>query len=142
MALGQILDLEFENKKIQKNQILNMYKFKTGKLFEFCFAAPFILAESNIKNIKFAKEFGLLFGLIFQIIDDLIDEIGTFKKIGKTPGKDNKQGKSTLLKLLGKKQVLNLCNHKINLFKKKYKFQLADKKVLVDLLEYGLSRIN
>ena len=58
------------------------------------------------QNIQFAKDYGMLFGLIFQIIDDLIDEIGTFKKIGKTPGKDVEQGKSTLLKLMCVRNVL------------------------------------
>ena len=79
LALGQSLDLEFENKKINKSKILNMYLNKTGKLFEFSFSAPFILANAKKSDILFAKEFGMLFGLIFQVIDDLIDEIGTFK---------------------------------------------------------------
>ena len=97
LALGQALDLDFENKKLSKNKILDMYSKKTGKLFEFSFSAPFILKDKSKTDIQFAKEYGMLFGLIFQVIDDLIDEIGTFKKIGKTPGKDAKQGKSTLL---------------------------------------------
>ena len=85
-----------------------MYSRKTGKLFEFSFSAPFILKDKSKIDIQFAKDYGMLFGLIFQIIDDLIDEIGTFKKIGKTPGKDIEQGKSTLLKLIGEKQVNDL----------------------------------
>ena len=56
LALGQSLDLEFENKKMNKNKILNMYLNKTGKLFEFSFASPFILANSKNYQIKFAKE--------------------------------------------------------------------------------------
>ena len=35
LAFGQALDLEFENKKINKNRILNMYLNKTGKLLNF-----------------------------------------------------------------------------------------------------------
>ena len=34
-------------------------------------------------------------------MDDFIDE-NTFKEIGKTPGKDKKQGKRTLLSIIGK----------------------------------------
>ena len=101
-----------------------MYLNKTGKLFEFCFAAPFILANLSINRVNFAKDYGILFGLIFQIADDFIDETGTFKKIGKTPGKDVKQGKSTLSKLIGKEKVLKLCNKKINNFKNKYRYYL------------------
>ena len=106
-----------------------MYQKKTGKLFEFSFAAPFILSNANKNYVKFAKDFGLLFGLIFQIIDDLIDQTGSFKKIGKTPGKDTKQQKSTLLKLIGKKQIIQFCNKKIDKFEKKYKTMLRRNKV-------------
>jgi len=142
LALGQSLDLEFENKNLSKNEILDMYSRKTGKLFEFSFAAPFILKNKSKDDIKFAKEFGMLFGLIFQIIDDLIDEIGTFKKIGKTPGKDAKQGKSTLLVLIGKKRVIELCKNKINNFTNKYKKRLTQNPLLKKLLEFGISRVN
>mgnify|MGYP001276249133 FL=1 len=142
LALGQSLDLEFENKNLSKNKILDMYSRKTGKLFEFSFAAPFILKNKSKDDIKFAKEFGMLFGLIFQIIDDLIDEIGTFKKIGKTPGKDAKQGKSTLLVLIGKKEVIKLCNIKINNFSNRYKKRLTQNPLLKKLLEFGISRVD
>ncbi len=142
LALGQSLDLEFENKNISRNKILDMYSRKTGKLFEFSFAAPFVLKNKSKDDIKFAQEFGMLFGLIFQIIDDLIDEIGTFKKIGKTPGKDARQGKSTLLVLIGKKEVIKLCKIKINIFTKRYKKRLDQNPLLAALIEFGMSRIN
>ncbi len=141
LALGQSLDLQFENKKISKNKILNMYLNKTGKLFEFSFSAPFILTKSKESQILIAKEYGLLFGLIFQIIDDIIDEEGTFKKIGKTPGKDNKQGKSTLLSILGRKKVIRFCQKKIIEFQYKNKKFLNDNLVLNKLLYFGLDRI-
>ena len=142
LALGQALDLDFENKKLSKNKILDMYSRKTGKLFEFSFSAPFILKDKSITDIHFAKEYGMLFGLIFQVIDDLIDEIGTFKKIGKTPGKDVKQGKSTLLGLIGERQVINLCKDKINNFANKHKKRLNKNPLVLKLLEFGLRRLN
>ncbi len=142
LALGQSLDLEFENKKLSKNKILDMYFRKTGKLFEFSFSAPFILKNKSKKEIQFAKEYGMLFGLIFQIIDDLIDEIGIFKKIGKTPGKDIKQGKSTLLGLIGQKNIIDLCENKIHEFKNKYKIKIEKNPILISLLEFGIKRVN
>ena len=141
LALGQSLDLEFENKRLSKNKILDMYSRKTGKLFEFSFSAPFILKDENKNNIQFAKDYGMLFGLIFQVIDDLIDEIGTFKKIGKTPGKDVKQGKSTLLDLIGQKKIINYCEAEINNFAKKYKKKLNQNPLLLSLLEFSIKRI-
>ena len=142
LALGQALDLDFENKKISKNKVLDMYSRKTGKLFEFSFSAPFILKNKSKTDIQFAKEYGMLFGLIFQVIDDLIDEIGTFKKIGKTPGKDVKQGKSTLLELIGERQVINLCKDEINNFVNKYKRRLNQNPIILNLLEFGMKRLN
>ena len=136
------MDLDFENKKLSKNKVLDMYSKKTGKLFEFSFTAPFLLKDRSSNEIQFAKEYGMLFGLIFQLVDDLIDEIGTFKKIGKTPGKDLKQGKSTLLGLIGKKQVVNLCENKINNFKKKYKSMIIQNPLIIEILEFGIKRIN
>ena len=119
-----------------------MYSRKTGKLFEFSFAAPFILKDKSKIEIQFAKDYGMLFGLIFQIRDDLIDEFGTFKKIGKTPGKDVEQGKSTLLKLIGEKQVTYLCNNKINTFIKKYKNKIYQNPILIKMLKFGMDRLN
>ncbi len=142
LALGQTLDLEFENKNVSKNKILDMYFRKTGKLFEFSFCAPFILKDYSKKDIQFAKEYGMIFGLIFQVMDDLMDDIGNFKKIGKTPGKDVQQGKSTLLKLIGKKQVINLCRSKIDNFLKKYDKRLLERPLLIKLLEFGMKRVN
>jgi len=142
LALGQALDLDFENKKLSKKKILDMYSRKTGKLFEFSFSAPFILKDKSKSDIQFAKEYGILFGLIFQVIDDLIDEIGTFKKIGKTPGKDVKQGKSTLLGLIGERQVINLCKDKISNFTNKYKRRLIKNPIILNLLEFGIRRLN
>ena len=40
---------------------------------------------------------------MFQIIDDILDETKDFKFLGKTPGKDKKQGKSTLISSNGKR---------------------------------------
>ena len=142
LALGQALDLEYENKKLTKDKILDMYSKKTGKLFEFSFSAPFILGNKSKNDIKFSQEFGMLFGLIFQIIDDLIDEIGTFKKIGKTPGKDAKQGKSTLLELIGEKEIIKLCKNKINFFIIKYENRLEKDPLLIKLLEFGMKRLS
>ncbi|OUW95060.1 MAG: hypothetical protein CBD97_03500 [Pelagibacteraceae bacterium TMED237] len=142
LAMGQSLDLEFENKNIKKNKILNMYLNKTGKLFEFSFCAPFILANRTQLQIEFAKEYGLLFGLIFQIIDDIIDEVGTLENIGKTPGKDIKQGKSTLISILGRNNAIEICKNKIKKFKTKHKIFINKNIILDQLLDFSLKRIN
>ena len=79
IAGGQFLDLNFEKKKIplKKNRLI--------KKFE---------------NI------GSEIGLLFQIADDLIDYKGNLKKVGKKTKKDHKQGKATLVSLLGYKNTV------------------------------------
>ena len=52
------------------------------------------------------------------------------------------QGKSTLLKLIGEKQVTDLCNNKINTFIKKYKNKISQNPILIKMLEFGMDRLN
>jgi len=142
LAGGQSFDLFFENQTVKIDKILNMYAMKTSALFSFCCFAPFILGKKNNKDIKFAEDYGNLFGLIFQIIDDIIDETSNFKLLGKTPGKDKKQGKSTLTSLIGKKEAIKYCNNQIHKFNNRYKEYLKKYSILEDILLFNLNRLN
>ncbi len=141
LAAGQSLDLLYENKKNNLKKIINMYKLKTGSLFEFSFISPFILSDHPKENIIFYKKYGSLFGLIFQIIDDLIDNTKSFRLLGKTPGKDAKQGKSTLLNLLGKEKVIYFCHNEINKFILNNHYHFQKNIILKELLQFCLARI-
>ena len=141
LAGGQSLDLLYENKNLSKNKIIEMYNKKTGSLFEFSFAAPFIIKDKSIKRIKFSKNYGSIFGRIFQIVDDLIDEVNSFKEIGKTPGKDKKQGKRTLLSVIGKTKAINYCEEIVENFIRKYKKEFSDNPILSDLLYYNINKL-
>ena len=118
-----------------------MYNKKTGKLFEFSFAAPFILKNENTNKIKFGKNYGSVFGTIFQITDDILDEINSFKEIGKTPGKDKKQGKRTLLSVLGKVKVIEFCESLAENFIKENSIYFSKYPKLVDLLNYNIKKL-
>ncbi len=141
LAGGQSLDLSFENKKINNNKIIKMYKMKTSSLFSFCSSSPFIIAKKNSYEIKFAKDFGNLYGLIFQILDDIYDETENFKKLGKTPGKDKRQGKSTLISNIGKEKAIIYCNNIINNFKIKNKKYFDKWSILDELLLYNFNNL-
>ena len=101
IAGGQFLDLSFEKKKISQKKIIDMAKKKTGKLFSFCCVAPAIIKNKDTNSIKFFEKIGSEIGLLFQITDDLIDYRGKSIKVGKKTKKDQKQGKATLISLLG-----------------------------------------
>ena len=94
-----------------------------------------------MKRIKFSKNYGSIFGRIFQIVDDYIDEIDSFKTIGKTPGKDKKQGKRTLLSLIGKTKAKNYCQDIVENFIKKNKKEFSNYPILGDLLYYNIDKL-
>ncbi len=124
IAGGQYLDLSYEKKRISVSKIIEMQKKKTGKLFEFCFLAPAILAGLKINKINSFGKIGEEVGLLFQIADDLLDLKGLKKNVGKSVNKDKRKGKSTLIKLLG--------------YKKTKEFALKRKKAIINKLnKYG-----
>ena len=111
IAGGQELDLKFENKKKRINQIIDMQKKKTGKLFNFCLYAVGAVANKNEKEKFFLKNLGEEIGLLFQLADDFLDTKGSSKLLGKLVKKDDKKGKSTLLNLMGEKKAYLYANN-------------------------------
>jgi farnesyl diphosphate synthase len=102
---------------------------KTGKLFSFCCMVPLIIKKKKVKDIKFFEKIGSNIGLLFQIADDLIDFKGSSKIAGKKTRKDEKQGKATLISLLGYKNAI------------KYSYEIKSK-IINDLKKYGLHSKN
>tara|TARA_B100001123_G_C15154941_1_gene965068 strand:- start:66 stop:950 length:885 start_codon:yes stop_codon:yes gene_type:complete len=116
LAGGQYSDLTFENKKILKQNIINMQKKKTGELFGFCCESIAIIKGIKAAKRKKLKEIGINIGLLFQTVDDLIDFKGDTATAGKPTKKDKKKGKATLINLLGYKETVNFAkNLKYNL---------------------------
>ena len=140
IAGGQELDLKFENKKKNLNQIISMQKKKTGKLFSFCLYAIGVLARKNNIEKKFLSTLGEEIGLLFQLADDFLDIKGTKKLVGKPIKKDNKKGKSTLVNLIGYEKTTIYANNlkkKILLKLKKHGKKAKD---LSDIIEFILGR--
>ena len=111
IAGGQELDLKFENKKKGINQIIDMQKKKTGKLFNFCLYAVGVVAKKNVTEKSFLSNLGEEIGLLFQLADDFLDYRGSKKLLGKPVKKDHKKGKSTLLNLMGEKKAYLFANN-------------------------------
>ena len=140
LAGGQYSDLTFENKKILKNNIINMQKKKTGELFGFCCESIAIIRGENFAKRNKLKNIGINIGLLFQTVDDLIDYKGDSKIVGKPTKRDKKKGKATLVNLLGYEETINFAKN----LKKKLDFQIKKlgKKSddLLDSVEFILER--
>lgn len=141
LAGGQSLDLLFENKITHINDILKMYEMKTGALFSFACLAPCILANKK-RDIDFTTKYGQLFGLLFQITDDILDVNKDFKILGKTPGKDKKQGKSTLLSIINIEDIKKFCRNKVEIFEKQHKKKAKENPILIEILKSNINRLD
>jgi len=102
MAGGQAVDLESTGKQLSLPELEFMHIHKTGALIR---AAVFagaacgarLPAESGAKLDRYAK----CIGLAFQVVDDVLDAEASSATLGKTTGKDAKQGKPTYVSALG-----------------------------------------
>ena len=140
IAGGQFLDLSFEHKKVSKKKIIDMEIKKTGKLFSFCCTAPLIIKNKNKKEIKSFEKIGSNIGLLFQVADDLIDYRGSSKIAGKKTRKDEKQGKATLISLMGYNNAVKYAEQLSLNLKKGLKQYGSKSKNLNQTIDYILHR--
>ena len=140
IAGGQELDLKFENKKKKLNQIIDMQKKKTGKLFNFCLYAVGAVANKSKKEKKFLSKLGEEIGLLFQFADDFLDNRGSKKLVGKSVKKDKKKGKSTLLNLMGENKAYLYANNLKKKILRKIEKHGKKAKELTNTIEFILER--
>ena len=100
MIAGQSADLLHENDTAFDEETLGfIYENKTAKLLTAPLAVPSILAGG--KYFSELKLLGSTLGALFQITDDILDVEGSFESLGKSVGKDSKEGKYTAVTLYG-----------------------------------------
>lgn len=100
MIAGQSADLLHENDKSFNEPTLNfIYENKTGKLLTAPVVVPAILCGGRC--FSELKSFGRDLGFLFQITDDVLDVEGEFSSLGKSVGKDDKEGKFTSVAVYG-----------------------------------------
>lgn len=100
---GQVVDIESENAQIvdKESTLEYLHLHKTSDLFQLAMRTGAIIAGADDEKIKAVTEFAKTFGLAFQVADDILDEVSTFEQMGKTLGKDKKEGKLTFVSLYG-----------------------------------------
>ena len=102
MAGGQQIDLEATGKPLTVPELELMHIHKTGALIR----AAVLLGASCGREVPERERSGLdryakAVGLAFQVVDDLLDYEGSTATLGKTAGKDSKQGKTTYVSAIG-----------------------------------------
>ena len=101
MAGGQQIDLDSTGKSLSVPELEVMHIHKTGALIRAAVllgAGCGSLSENHQQKLdRYAKAIGLA----FQVTDDVLDYDGSTATLGKTAGKDSKQGKSTYVSAMG-----------------------------------------
>jgi geranylgeranyl diphosphate synthase type II len=98
---GQYLDLAGEGRVLPEAVIREMYAKKTGALFQAACALGCCAAGAE-DRLEAAAAYGAALGLSFQLRDDLLDLDSTEEELGKPIGSDDRNGKSTLVAVLGR----------------------------------------
>jgi farnesyl diphosphate synthase len=110
MAGGQQFDLEATGKTLALPELEFMHIHKTGALIRAAVLLGFACgtpaaAEDRARLDKYAKAIGLA----FQVVDDVLDAEESTATLGKTAGKDSKQGKPTYVSALGSGRARQLA---------------------------------
>ena len=101
MIGGQMVDMRAATSSFGVDEIILLQRMKTGALFEFSCEAGAILGGGTDQDRERMRSYARDIGLAFQIADDLLDVTGTVEQMGKAVGKDQEQGKATLVSLYG-----------------------------------------
>jgi len=98
---GQADDLDAMLAKGSVEQLERIHRRKTGALFLVSLRLGGIIGGADEAQAVALDTYGKKLGLAFQIVDDLLDVRGSQQSLGKTVGKDARQGKVTFPGLLG-----------------------------------------
>ena len=107
MVGGQAFDLLSEGKHIPLEELKILHSGKTSALFNAAIELGLILSNADQAKYAAYMTYANCLGLLFQITDDILDVTGTIEELGKTPGSDIRQDKSTYVSLLGLDEARN-----------------------------------
>ena len=101
MVGGQTVDVIGTGKSFTEEELLFIYKLKTGALLEASMMAGAILAGADDETVCAMEEVAADVGLAFQIQDDVLDVTSTVEELGKAVFSDEKNKKTTYVSLFG-----------------------------------------
>ena len=95
MIAGQMADLEHQKAEHSFETLRYIQINKTAEMFAAAAAMGAVAGDANDEQLDHLLHFGLNIGLTFQVADDILDVSATTTQLGKTAGKDEKNGKIT-----------------------------------------------
>jgi geranylgeranyl diphosphate synthase, type II len=101
MIGGQLLDLDAEDRTLDRPDLERIHRAKTGALIRAAVVIGGIAARANASKVAALGAFGDAIGLAFQIADDVLDLTASTDTLGKPARRDLDLKKSTYPGLLG-----------------------------------------
>jgi len=101
MIAGQVRDLEGEGQPPTADLLDGIHRAKTGALLTASVRMGAIAAGASGAQLETLTRYGRHVGLAFQIVDDILDVEQSTAELGKTAGKDARQGKITFPAVYG-----------------------------------------
>ena len=100
MAGGQQIDLESTGKALTLPELEFMHIHKTGALIRAAVMLGAACGRADANQKAALDRYAKAIGLAFQVVDDVLDYEGSTTTLGKTAGKDERQGKPTYVSTL------------------------------------------
>lgn len=140
MVGGQAHDLKAENRNLSLKELQILDAAKTGCLLmaPVKMALTIAGADQEVKEALEAYSFHL--GILFQITDDLLDIKGSLDEMGKMPGQDVLDHKSTYATILGPEQAFKAAEKEAEEAKKAICNISCETDALLELVDMILSR--
>ncbi len=140
MIGGQVVDVESENKQIEKEKLDYIHMNKTAAMMVGCMRAGATIGGANSEQMEEITKYAKNIGLSFQIVDDILDIVGDEAKLGKKVGSDIENHKSTYPSLLGLDKSKEIAHNLIDEAKKSIEKLSDDVDFLKGLAEYIIDR--
>ncbi|HBF6469486.1 TPA: polyprenyl synthetase family protein [Clostridioides difficile] len=140
MIGGQVVDVESENKQIEKEKLDYIHMNKTAAMMVGCMRAGATIGGANFEQMEEITKYAKNIGLSFQIVDDILDIVGDEAKLGKKVGSDIENHKSTYPSLLGLDKSKKIAHNLIDEAKKSIEKLSDDVDFLKGLAEYIIDR--
>ncbi|WAW15619.1 polyprenyl synthetase family protein [Peptostreptococcus equinus] len=140
MIGGQVVDVESENKKIDKDKLDFIHLNKTAAMIVGSIRSGAILADSSEEKLEALSNYANNIGLAFQIIDDILDIEGDEKILGKHIGSDIDNEKSTYPSIIGMEESKKIAKKLIENAKSELEIFGENAEFLTNLADYIIAR--
>jgi len=101
MAGGQQIDLESTGSALALPELEFMHIHKTGALIRAAVILGAACGQPDENKKQRLDKYAKAIGLAFQVVDDVLDCDASTATLGKTAGKDSRQGKPTYVSAMG-----------------------------------------